>query len=116
MQSAGTTPENAKPPFFCFGDDTVSLPPLLPRRIKRKPIESPTASTVPHNEVNRFSFLSAFLKRLLSNSAINPFSFLKFEKASLCFSAVRSEPFLALQPGRRCAFCEAAGMDKKNPL
>src|SRR5262249_3301938 len=58
--------------FICFGDDNVSLPPALTaRRIKRKPIESPTASTVPRNGVNKFSFLSAFLKRLLSNSAIN---------------------------------------------
>ena len=85
-QSAGTIPENSKPPFKSFlllVDDTMSLslPPLLPRRIKRKPIESLTASIVPHNEVNKLSFLSAFLKKLLSNSAINPFPFLKFEKA-----------------------------------
>jgi hypothetical protein len=76
-----------------FPQQAGRRPPLLPRRIKRKRIESPTASTVPHNEVNKFSFLSAFLKRLLSNSAINPFPFLKFENASLWFSAVRPEPF-----------------------
>jgi hypothetical protein len=71
-------------------------------------------STVPHNDVNKFSFLSAFLKRLLSNSAINPFPFLKFEKTSLWFSAVRPEPFF-LPFNRDAARSVSGGNEQKVP-
>jgi len=80
-----------------------------------KKLKKLTANAVPHNSVNKFSFLPARLKRLLSNSAINPFPFLKFGKASLSFSAVRSEPF-SQQLGRRCVFCNVAGMDRNKSL
>src|SRR5215468_1690609 len=73
-----------------------------------KRLKNSTANPVPHNSVNEFSFLLTFSQRLFSNSAIHPFPFPKFEKTSLCFSAVRSERFLAPQLGRR----EVAGMDR----